>query len=232
VSTYVVRPLFLYPLAALWVLGFLSACSTAPVSVSPKPVTPSAHTLPVGPTLAEQIQTAISAIDQILLRYEILLTTIERLPDDRHPEKIFTEVSTFFSGDVFEANPPPTQQDLTSLISTLFSFSSQVVIIETGVQADLLAVSERLVDLHAKTLSLAGRFEQGGTVHTYTQKVRRELMPLLAQLRGMSRADLRDRDSIARLEAETRKLVATSRQSIQALERETRSLEQELGKKP
>jgi len=204
----------------------------APVSVAPKSAAPIAHSLPPAPTLAEQIQTAISDIDQILARYEIVLTTIERLPDDRHPEKIFTEVSAFFSGDIFEADPPPSQQDLTSLISTLFSFSSQVVVIETGVQADLLALAQRLIDLHAKTLSLADRFEQGGTVHAYALKVRRELIPLLAQLRGMSRADVRDRDSIARLEAETKKLVSTSRQSLQALERETRSIEHELGKKP
>ncbi len=48
----------------------------------------------------------------------------------------------------------------------------------------------------------------------------------------MARADSSDRESVARLDAETKKLIASSRQSLMALERETRSIESELKGNP
>jgi len=221
-----------FSVATLIVAYALTACSTPPAP-TPKaePVATISAQPPPGPSLADQIQEAIAAIDLIILRYDTLLTTIERLPSGKPAEKIFEEVGAYIGGDLFESVEPPNQDRILATIAKSFSFATQVVMIEAGVQADLISLSDKLVDLNARTADLSSRFDQGKTVRTYARKVRRELMPLMAQLRAMARADTTDREGISKLDAETKKIVALSRQSLQALERETRSIETELGGK-
>lgn len=209
-----------------------SACTTAPrTAEQPKPAVVAAPESPAT-SLADQIQESITSIDQILLRYDALLTTVERLPEGKPAEKIFEEIGTYIGGDLFESEKEPTSDDVLAEIARTFSFPTQVVMIESGVQADLVALSERIVNLNTRTADLASRYDRGRTVREYARRVRRELMPLMAQIRSMARADKSDREGIARLEAETNKIIGTSRQSLMALERETRSIESELGAKP
>ncbi|MBP8256437.1 MAG: hypothetical protein KAX37_03865 [Opitutaceae bacterium] len=219
-------------LSLCFALFSFSACTTAPrTAEQPRPVVGAAPESPSA-SLADQIQESITAIDQTLLRYDALLTTVERLPEGKPAEKIFEEIGSYIGSDFFEYEKEPTSEEMLAEIAKTFSFPTQVVMIESGVQADLVSLSERIVNLNTRTADLASRFDRGQTVREYARRVRRELMPLMAQIRSMARADNSDREGIAKLEAETNKIIGSSRQSLMALERETRSIESELGAKP
>jgi len=225
------RSLIIAVCPCLALLSF-SACSTAPQTTELPKAAPVVAPESPAASLADQIQESIKSIDQILLRYDALLTTVERLPEGKPAEKIFEEIGAYIGGDLFESAKEPTSDEILAQISKSFSFPTQVVMIETGVQADLVALSERIANLNTRTIDLASRFDRGQMVREYARRVRRELMPLMAQLRSMARADNSDREGVARLDEETKKIIATSRQSVMALEREARSIESELGVKP
>ncbi len=109
------------------------------------------------------------------------------------------------------------------------ALTSWRAIAETELLSQLVDISRRLIRRNAQTAELAGSYEQGRTLQKYAGKIRRELMPLMAELRRLSVADKADTTAIASLEIETKKIVAASRQSLQALEKDTRAIETELG---
>lgn len=237
--TWIARPavnrVLIIAASACLALFSFSACTTAPTpSTSAKAAKPGVTPTQESPSasLANQIQESIASIDQILDRYNAMLSTVEKLPEGKPADKIFEEVGAYLGSDLFESPTAPTSDDILATIAKSFSFPTQVVMIETGVQADLVSLSERIVNLNTRTADLAARLDQGRMVQAYARRVRRELMPLMAQVRAMARADSSDRESVARLDAETKKLIASSRQSLMALERETRSIESELKGNP
>ena len=216
--------------AALVVVAWLAGCATPP-KAPPPPAAPAAAAVPEKRpvTLADQIQDAISAIDEVLSGYDGVLARIQQFPDAKDPAKIIAEVGTYVGGDRLAVSVVPPETELVSGISGSLSLTSWLAIAETELLTRLVEISRRLIHLNAQTASLAESYEQGRTLQKYAGKIRRELMPLMADLRRLSVADKADTTAIASLETETKKIVAASRQSLQALEKDTRAIENELG---
>lgn len=210
-------------------------CSTAPSTTTPIPLaggtTGSATAAKSARTLTELVQETVAAIDQMLSRYDAMLKTIQGLPDTKAAATLLEEVGTYVKNDRWEESDPIADDRLMAIVMESFSRPSRTVITHTSLQSELVELSRRLVAINSRTAELATGYEQGKTLRAYSAKMRRDVMPLMAQLRALAVADSADTAGIAHLDAETKKILATSRQSLRALERETHSLESEIGGK-
>lgn len=220
-------------LTAMMVAQLFTGCATTSET---KPATgPSAPlgtaTSKPAKTLSDEVQETVTAVDQILNRYDSILTRIQKLPEGKPAAKLFEEVGAYVGGEKLETTVAPSDAELLSGLTEGFTFATRLVMTEQGIDTDLLDLSKRLIALNARTLDLAGTYDQGKTLRTYVGKLRREVLPLLAQVRALTLADSNDATHVAQLDAETQKILTTSRQSLHALERETRNIELELGGK-
>lgn len=223
-------------LSALLLLLALVAggCSTAPTSApsaSGAGPTGSAASDKAARTLSQLVQETVAALDQTLGRYDAMLKNIQGLSDTKAAATLLDEVGAYVKDDRWEKTDAVSDERLMAGIIDAFSRGSRTVITHTSLQAELLELSRRLVSLNTRTAELAAGYEQGKTLRAYAGKMRREVMPLMAQLRALAVADTADSAGIAKLDAETKKILATSRQSLRALERESVSIENEIGGK-
>ncbi len=228
------RSRFLPSLALLLALA-AGGCSTAPSTSTSTPLavgpTGSAASPKATRTLAELVQETVAAIDQMLGRYDTMLKTIQGLQDSKAAATLLEEVGAYVKNDRWEKSDALADDRLMAIVMESFSRPSRTVITHTSLQNELVDLSRRLVAINSRTAELATGYEQGKTLRAYAAKMRRDVMPLMAQLRALAVADSADTAGIAHLDAETKKILATSRQSLRALERETHSLESEIGGK-
>jgi hypothetical protein len=219
-----------YAGVAVIALAMLAGCATPPAP-PPAPVAAPVAAAPARPpaTLADQIQDAINVIDEVLAGYDGVLSRIQQIPDSKDPARIIGEIGSYVGSDRLAVTVVPPESDLVKGLSSSMALTSWLAIAETELLSQLVDISRRLIRLNAQTAELAGSYEQGRTLQKYAGKIRRELMPLMAELRRLSVADKADTTAIASLEIETKKIVAASRQSLQALEKDTRAIETELG---
>jgi hypothetical protein len=219
-----------YAGVAVIALAMLAGCATPPAP-PPAPVAAPVAAAPARPpaTLADQIQDAINVIDEVLAGYDGVLSRIQQIPDSKDPARIIGEIGSYVGSDRLAVTVVPPESDLVKGLSGSMALTSWLAIAETELLSQLVDISRRLIRLNAQTAELAGSYEQGRTLQKYAGKIRRELMPLMAELRRLSVADKADTTAIASLEIETKKIVAASRQSLQALEKDTRAIETELG---
>jgi hypothetical protein len=215
---------------AIIALAMLAGCATPPAP-PPAPVAAPVAATPAPPpaTLADQIQAAINVIDEVLAGYDGVLSRIQQIPDSKDPARIIGEIGSYVGSDRLAVTVVPPESELVKGLSGSMALTSWLAIAETELLSQLVDISRRLIRLNAQTAELAGSYEQGRTLQKYAGKIRRELMPLMAELRRLSVADKADTTAIASLEIETKKIVAASRQSLQALEKDTRAIETELG---
>jgi len=212
-------------IAALVLVG----CSTPPKASAPmlpSPVQPAAKP---ALTLADEIQGTIDAIDSAMSGYDGILTRIQQLPDDKNPGEIIGEVGDYVGSERLGVKEVPAEKDIVAGISGSVSTNSWLAIVETELLGSLVDLTRQLVRLNARTATLALDYEQGRTLQKYAVKIRRELMPLLAELRRLGVADRLDKAAVANLEFETLRIITASRQSLQSLEHDTRAIESELG---
>ena len=193
--------------------------------------TGSASSAKTARTLTELVHETVAAIDQMLSRYDAMLKSIQGLPDPKAAATLLDEVGNYVKDDRWEESDPIADDRLMAIVMESFSRPSRTVITHTSLQSELVELSRRLVAINSRTAELATGYEQGKTLRAYSAKMRRDVMPLMAQLRALAVADSADTAGIAHLDAETKKILATSRQSLRALERETHSLESEIGGK-
>ena len=219
-----------YAGVAVIALAMLAGCATPPAP-PPAPVAAPVAAAPARPpaTLADQIQDALNVIDEVLAGYDGVLSRIQQIPDSKDPARIIGEIGSYVGSDRLAVTVVPPESDLVKGLSSSMALTSWLAIAETELLSQLVDISRRLIRLNAQTAELAGSYEQGRTLQKYAGKIRRELMPLMAELRRLSVADKADTTAIASLEIETKKIVAASRQSLQALEKDTRAIETELG---
>ena len=219
-----------YAGVAVIALAMLAGCATPPAP-PPAPVAAPVVAAPAPPptTLADQIQAAINVIDEVLAGYDGVLSRIQQIPDSKDPARIIGEIGSYVGSDRLAVTVVPPESELVKGLSGSMALTSWLAIAETELLSQLVDISRRLIRLNAQTAELAGSYEQGRTLQKYAGKIRRELMPLMAELRRLSVADKADTTAIASLEIETKKIVAASRQSLQALEKDTRAIETELG---
>ncbi len=219
-----------YAGVAVIALAMLAGCATPPAP-PPAPVAAPVAAAPAPPpaTLADQIQAAINVIDEVLAGYDGVLSRIQQIPDSKDPARIIGEIGSYVGSDRLAVTVVPPESELVKGLSGSMALTSWLAIAETELLSQLVDISRRLIRLNAQTAELAGSYEQGRTLQKYAGKIRRELMPLMAELRRLSVADKADTTAIASLEIETKKIVAASRQSLQALEKDTRAIETELG---
>ncbi len=223
----------------LIVLGLVVAlagggCSTAPTASQPTALAGSHGTVAgdkAPRTLTQLVQETVAALDQMLSRYDTMLKTIQGLSDSKAAATLLDEVGAYVRDDRWEKSEPLPDERIMAGIIDAFSRSSRTVITHTSLQAELVDISKRLTSLNIRTAELAASYVEGKTLRAYAGKMRREVMPLMAQLRALAVVDSVDAAGIARLDTETKKILATSRQSLRALERETHSLENEIGGK-
>jgi len=192
----------------------------------PSPVQPAAKP---ALTLADEIQGTIDAIDSAMSGYDGILTRIQQLPDDKNPGEIIGEVGDYVGSERLGVKEVPAEKDIVAGISGSVSTNSWLAIVETELLGSLVDLTRQLVRLNARTATLALDYEQGRTLQKYAVKIRRELMPLLAELRRLGVADRLDKAAVANLEFETLRIITASRQSLQSLEHDTRAIESELG---
>lgn len=209
-------------------------CSTAPTSTAPAMATgPTGH-VPADKaarTLSQLVHDTVSALEEMLGRYDTMLTTIQGLSDTKASATLLDEVGAYVKDDRWDRTDSVSDERLMAIVIDSFSRGSRTVITHTSLQAELVELSRRLTALNNRTTELAAAYAEGKTLRAYAQKMRREVMPLMAQLRALAVADTSDTAGIARLDAETKKILATSRQSLRALERESVSIETEIGGK-
>ncbi|MBL9194622.1 MAG: hypothetical protein JNJ82_19870 [Opitutaceae bacterium] len=219
-----------YAGVAIIALAMLAGCATPPAP-PPAPVAAPVAATPAPPpaTLADQIQAAINVIDEVLAGYDGVLSRIQQIPESKDPARIIGEIGSYVGSDRLAVTVVPPESELVKGLSGSMALTSWLAIAETELLSQLVDISRRLIRLNAQTAELAGSYEQGRTLQKYAGKIRRELMPLMAELRRLSVADKADTTAIASLEIETKKIVAASRQSLQALEKDTRAIETELG---
>ena len=219
-----------YAGVAIIALAMLAGCATPPAP-PPAPVAAPVVAAPAPPpaTLADQIQAAINVIDEVLAGYDGVLSRIQQIPESKDPARIIGEIGSYVGSDRLAVTVVPPESELVKGLSGSMALTSWLAIAETELLSQLVDISRRLIRLNAQTAELAGSYEQGRTLQKYAGKIRRELMPLMAELRRLSVADKADTTAIASLEIETKKIVAASRQSLQALEKDTRAIETELG---
>lgn len=225
--------------ALLIVLSLIvGGCSTAPTASQPATVAAagtvgsgSAGSTKPARTLSELVQETVAAIDQMLGRYDAMLKTIQGLSDAKAAAVLLDEIGSYVKDDRWEKADPIPEEKLMAAVLEEFSRPSRTVLTHTSLHNELADLSRRLMSLNARTTELAASYTQGKTLRAYAGKMRRDVMPLMAQLRALAVADHADTAGIARLDAETKKILATSRQSLRALERETHSLESEIGGK-
>jgi hypothetical protein len=156
---------------------------------------------------------------------------VQGLSDTKAAAVLLDEVGAYVKDDRWDKADPVLDERLMAVVVESFSRPSRTIITHTSLQAELVELSRRLISINARTADLAANYAEGKTLRAYAIKMRREVMPLMAQLRAMGVADTADAAGIATLDAETKKILATSRQSLRALERETTSLENEIGGK-
>ena len=212
-------------IAALVLVG----CSTPPKASAPVVPTPAQPEAKPAVTLADEIQGTIDAIDSAMNGYDGILTRIQQLPDDKDPGKIIGEVGGYVGSERLGVRELPAEKEIVAGISGSLSTNSWLAIVETELLGSLVDLTRQLVRLNARTATLALDYEQGRTLQKYAVKIRRELMPLLAELRRLAVADRSDKAAIANLESETLRIITASRQSLQTLEHDTRAIESELG---
>ncbi len=226
------RPFFvLLPAAAL----ALGGCATGPASTPPAPLVSAPSNTPAADkaarTLSQLVQDTVALIDQMLGRYDTMLKTMQGLSDTKAAAVLLDEVGAYVKDDRWDKPDPVLDERLMAVVVESFSRSSRSIITHTSLQAELVELSRRLIAINARTSDLAANYAEGKTLRAYAIKMRREVMPLMAQLRALAVADTADTAGIATLDAETKKILASSRQSLRALERETISLENEIGGK-
>jgi hypothetical protein len=225
----------LRPFVALALLGLALAvggCSTAPSTAQPAALAGATGPAPADKaarTLSQLVQDTVAVIDQMLGRYDTMLKTMQGLSDTKAAAVLLDEVGAYVKDDRWDKADPVLDERLMAVVVDSFSRPSRTILTHTSLQAELVELSRRLISINARTSDLAANYAEGKTLRAYAIKMRREVMPLMAQLRAMGVADTADAAGIATLDAETKKILATSRQSLRALERETSSLENEIG---
>ncbi|MBL9203105.1 MAG: hypothetical protein JNL39_21530 [Opitutaceae bacterium] len=222
------------PLIALAL--FAGGCATAPTTSQPAGLATSGATGTASQTkpartLSELVHETVATIDQMLGRYDAMLKTIQGLSDTKAAAVLLDEIGAYVKDDRWEKPDPIPEEKLQAAMLEEFSRPSRTVLTHTSLNKELVDLSRRLIALNNRTAELAASYAQGKTLRAYAAKMRREVMPLMAQLRALAVADTADTAGIAHLDAETKKILATSRQSLRALERETHSLESEIGGK-
>ncbi|MDP3069436.1 MAG: hypothetical protein Q8N18_04065 [Opitutaceae bacterium] len=225
------RSLSALPLVLALVAG---GCATAPTSTVPAPTIAATGTVPTDKaarTLSQLVHETVGALEQMLGHYDTMLNTIQGLSDTKAAAKLLDEVGAYVKDDRWERADSISDERLVAGVIDSFSRSSRTVLTHTSLQAELVDLSRRLTQLNSRTLELSAAYAEGKTLRAYAQKMRREVMPLMAQLRALAVADTSDTAGIARLDTETKKILATSRQSLRALERESVSIETEIGGK-
>jgi hypothetical protein len=226
------RPVAVLALALALLAG---GCSTAPTASQPPALAGATGTAApadkAARTLSQLVQETVAVIDQMLGRYDTMLKTVQGLSDTKAAAVLLDEVGAYVKDDRWDKADPVLDERLMAVVVESFSRPSRTIITHTSLQAELVELSRRLISINARTADLAANYAEGRTLRAYAIKMRREVMPLMAQLRAMGVADTADTAGIATLDAETKKILATSRQSLRALERETTSLENEIGGK-
>lgn len=206
-----------------------AGCATAPAPVvSAAPPAPAAPPPAPArePTLAEQIHETVTAIDEVVAGYDAMLLRIQALPAAKNPARVLEEVGGYVGGERVSGVREPEESQIAAGVSASVSVESWIVIAESEILPALVDLSRRLVRINGRTEYLASSYEQGRVLQRYSGRIRRELMPLMARLRALAVADQADAATVARLNEETRKIVATSRERLRELERTTRNLEE------